>query len=237
VIDTDSNEVAYLNFLEFEITAIDSVILQNSEINVIVGTEPGFIFLIKNWDDFPVKLTETFSSRINDIKFSHDETLIIVCSGNSVSLLFLEDSDEYVVSKRFELSDAEPLSIGLNEKYNYMMIITNTMKLFEINLKDYSIYDLFSKTNTMEKNKHNKDTEIENILSSISNTNWQSFCLKAPINPKSKNIITNISTFGNNIPIIISSFEGNIFHIWKDFYSVDEIPVSFSEYMLLMFKL
>lgn len=232
VIDSEMNEIVYLNYINYEITAIDSVISQNEEINIVLGTENGLVFLIKNWEDFPNQIKEQFYSRINDIKFSYDETLIIICAGNSVSLLFLEDNQQYMVSKRFELSDSEPLSIGLNDKYNLMMIITNNNKLFEINLKDYSIYDVYSKGNAALNNdnenkkasslNNNEIINIENLFSRIANTNWQSFEIKFPINTKSKSILSYTTIFGNNIPIVISSFELNSFHIWKDFYCIDE---------------
>lgn len=223
VIDSENNEIVYMNYIKESIVSIDSVILQNSDIKVVIGTEEGNLFVIKNWSDFPVKVKHCFKKRINDVKFSYDDSFIIACSGNSISMMFMEeieDSFDYIVSKRFELSDSEPICFGLSEKFNLLIVLTTNYKLFQINLKDYSIFNI-KEYDKNEIGNELEDKGVYELINSISKTNWQSFTLKNPINSKVNSLFNNIATFGNILPIVIGSFEGESFHVWKDFYSIN----------------
>lgn len=233
VINTEHNELVYINYLNDEITAIDSVILQNSELVIIVGCLNGSLYLIRNWNDFPNLIDNLFDSEISYLRFSYDDSLLFVCNEKSVYVLYLEENTKtFFISKRFTLEDTKPISLGLNDKYNYLIVITDNYKLFEINLKDFSIYDISNKYKDLQFNNDNNDdsqkhkddlkTNKEIALINLSNTNWQSFVIRAPINPNTEGNLFNVSTFGNSSTIVVSSFEGNVFHFWKDYHSVGE---------------
>jgi WD40 repeat protein len=196
----DSHEIIDIFNTRNQITAIDSITLENKDPMFAYGSITGEIMIREDWQENPT--TIEVNGKITDIKFSINGAELMATSDSQEVYCFTLFNNSYFDKpvRRVRFETEVPLSINFTNDRKHALITTNTRKHYRISLQDF-------------KNLN----QIEDSLFNISYLE-----LKFSLNPKLRESKSVSCLLGQELKFITAGDEFGNLMIWKSVEQLKE---------------
>lgn len=171
--------------------------MKDTGFTTAIGCVNGDVYIRNNWDALCKRYDIFGESKITEIKFGMDNTMLVVCTQDKdLYLLSLNDNGEYVKMKSLKTQDGFPISVNFDGEYSRLLILTSNWKFTVVNLDKFTVSGLGD--------------------DDLNRTFWVYFKGKYVVSPKTTSTVANVVNIGIKNNFVISSDELNNIHMWRN---------------------